>query len=150
MPAGVGEEGAQRVEHAPRVSGSAAQLDGTRAQARAEAARSTQISPLTDAPSAAEKLPVFSVPVNTPDGMISTRVDAERLPRTTPPIWIAAALMLASTCAPSATKTLPETLISPSNLPWIWKSPSPLISRAARGGCRGQVRRASPPRARAA
>ena len=79
--------------------------------------------PFTEAPSAAEKLPVLSVPVSTPEGRISTRVVAERLSRTTPPIWMAAALMLASTWAPSATKTLPETLISPSNLPRIWKSP---------------------------
>ena len=78
---------------------------------------STQTSPLTDAPSAAEKLPVLREPVSTPVGRISTRVDAERLPRTVPPITIASALILASTWAPSATSTRPVTLMSPSNFP---------------------------------
>src|SRR5439155_5668406 len=61
---------------------------------------STQTSPLTDAPSAAAKLPVLSEPVRTPVGRISTRVAAERLPRTVPPITMARPLMLASTSAP--------------------------------------------------
>src|SRR5205085_11553633 len=77
-------------------------------------AGSTHTSPLTEAPSAAEKLPVLSVPVRTPVGRISTRVDAERLPRTVPPTPIASALMFASTRAPSVTNTRPVTLISPS------------------------------------
>src|SRR5262249_3566625 len=89
---------------------------------------STHTSPLTDAPSAAEKLPVLSVPVSTPFGRISTRVAADRLPRTVPPITMARALMFASTCRPSATSTRPVTLISPSNFPATWKSPSPLTS----------------------
>src|SRR4029450_3003825 len=82
-------------DRAPRASASAPAFgaDG----------RSTQISPLTDAPSAAEKLPGRREPVRTPDGRISTRVVAERFPRTAPPITIAEALMLASTCAPSPT-----------------------------------------------
>jgi hypothetical protein len=67
-------------------------------------------------------------PVSTPEGRISTRVLAERLPRTVPPITIAAALMLASTWAPSPTYTRPVTLISPSNFPRMRKSPSPATS----------------------
>ena len=39
--------------------------------------------------------------MSTPVGRISTRVEAERFPRTVPPITIASALMLASTWAPS-------------------------------------------------
>src|SRR5262249_18110215 len=92
------------------------------------AAGSTHTSPLTDAPSAAAKLPVLSDPVSTPVGRISTRVAADRLPRTVPPITMASPLMLASTSAPSDTTTRPVTLISPSNRPAIWKSPSPLTS----------------------
>src|SRR5882672_5085610 len=90
--------------------------------------RSIQISPLTAAPSAAEKLPVLSVPVSTPVGRISTRVAAERLPRTVPPTTIARALILASTSAPSPTSTRPVTLMSPSKRPAMWKSPSPATS----------------------
>src|SRR5574337_228428 len=90
--------------------------------------RSTQTSPFTAAPSAAVKLPLLSVPVSGPVGRISTRVEAERLPRTTPPITMAVALMLASTSAPSPTYTMPVRLISPSNFPRILKSPVPLTS----------------------
>src|SRR5262249_60455366 len=80
---------------------------------------STQPSPLPAAPSAAVKLPVLSDPVRTPVGRISTRVDADSFPRPVPPIWIATALMLASTSAPSVTVTRPLTLMSPSKRPAI-------------------------------
>ena len=63
------------------------------------------------------KLPVLSDPVRMPDGRISTRVAADRLPRTVPPTTMAAPLMLASTSAPSDTTTRPVTLMSPSNRP---------------------------------
>src|SRR5262245_45495035 len=82
-----------------------------------EPAGSTHTSPLTEAPSAAAKLPVLRDPVNTPVGRISTRVAAERLPRTVPPITIDRPLMLASTSAPGATTTRPVTVISPSKRP---------------------------------
>src|SRR5260370_708962 len=85
--------------------------------ARAGSARSSQISPLTDDPSAAEKLPALSVPVRTPEGRMSRCVVADRLPRTLPAMRMDAALMLASTWAVSETVTRPETSISPSKRP---------------------------------
>src|SRR3990170_837479 len=118
----VAEPGREEIAHGDQLPA------GGAVERLATAGRSTQISPLTEAPSAAEKLPVRSEPVSTPEGRISTRVAAERLPRTVPPITMAAASMLASTCAPSATSTRPVTLISPSNLPRMWKSPSPATS----------------------
>src|SRR4029450_12513015 len=84
---------------------------------RAGSARSSQISPLTEEPSAAEKLPALRVPVSTPLGRMSRWVVAERVPRTLPAITMAAALMLASTWAASATTPRPATSISPSKRP---------------------------------
>ena len=53
------------------------------------------ISPLTDAPSAAAKLPLRRFPVSTPWGRISTRPAALRFPRTFPPTTIVDAVKMA-------------------------------------------------------
>src|SRR3972149_588576 len=70
-PAPEEERARRRQRHAGRSAG-------------AGAWRSTQISPFTVAPSAAAKLLLLTVPVSEPLGRMSTRVSAERLPRTVP------------------------------------------------------------------
>src|SRR2546425_1927535 len=77
-----------------------------RACCGAPGAGSSQISPLTLAPSAA----------------------AERLPRTTPPMTIACAVMLASTRASGPTCSVPSSTMSPSNWPRSVSVPSPRSS----------------------
>src|SRR3972149_294809 len=74
---------------------------------RPPAGRPPQPPPWAGPPGGAEKPPGRSEPVSTPEGRISTRVAAERLPRTVPPITMAAASMLAATCAPPPTRTRP-------------------------------------------
>src|SRR3990167_3451197 len=68
----VAEPGQEEIAHGDQLPA------GGAVERLATAGRSTQISPLTEAPSAAEKLPVRSEPVSTPEGRISTRVDADR------------------------------------------------------------------------
>src|SRR5438128_51798 len=99
-----------------------------RACCGAPGAGSSQISPLTLAPSAAVKLPLLTVRVRAPVDRTSTHVSAERLPRTTPPMTIACAVMLASTRASGPTCSVPSSTMSPSNWPRSVSVPSPRSS----------------------
>src|SRR5262249_47584391 len=101
---------------------------GTSAGRGVASGRSSQSSLLTLAPSAAAKLLLLTVPVSAPVGKISTRVSADRLPRTTPPTTIARAVMLASTRPSAPTCTVPSRTMSPSNSPSTVSGPSPRIS----------------------
>src|SRR3989441_674380 len=99
-----------------------------RACCGAPGAGSSQISPLTLAPAAAVKLPLLTVPVSAPVDRTSTHVSAERLPRTTPPMTMACAVMLASTRPSGPTCSVPSSTMSPSNWPRSVSVPSPRSS----------------------